>query len=599
MKPRAGIIFGHCLLVFLVCMLTVFSPDITVKQASADTAKCETCGTGGQIFDHPSNSLRRHGLIRYTPEQIEAENRLIETAPLAKTVPIAGVKSLSDGYTEGATRNLLPLLSYDPTQRDQGLGCGSCWVWAGTGCLEVALRNQLGIENNKLSVQYFTSTYNGGSYPWACCGGNASYFASHYNDTLKKAIPWSNNNADYVDGSSTCYGSTAMPAGSISTSPNYPISSVTAYRIKTYSVEDGVNQATAIANIKNVLDQNKAIYFGFTLANDDDWDQFFDFWYDEPESYLWRNGYSCTGSYFYQHTLGHAVLCVGYDDTPEGTANDYWVMLNSWGTAAGRPNGLFRVPMYYDYDCSITNYGYSTRWWTIEPTFILSPITTAPTMTSPTNGAGVYSSTVNFFWSTVSGATKYQLQVSTLPDFSTLYRYNGTTATSFTMNNFPNDGTVYYWRTRAGNAIGWGPWNITPWSFTNGISSASPSAPTTPPAMTSPSNGAGVYSTTVNFSWSTVSGATKYQVQVSTQPDFSTLYRYNGTTATSFTMNNFPNDGTVYYWRTRAGNAIGWGPWNITPWSFTNGTGTVISISPAMSSPANGATVSSTSITFS
>ena len=366
MKSGAGIIFGRCLLGFLIVILTVFSSGITVRQASADTAKCESCDAGGSIFGHSANSLRRHGLIRYTPEQIEAENRLLETAPLVKTEPVAGLKLLSDGYTEGATRNLLPLLSYDPTQRDQGYSCGSCWVWAGTGCLEVALNAQRSIKD-RLSIQYFNSTYSG-PWGWACCGGNASEFASHYNNTLKKAIPWSNTNAAYVDGSRTCYGSTAMPAGSISTTPNYPISSVTAYRIATYST-DGVTQATAIQNIKNVLDQNKAIYFGFTLANDADWDQFFDFWNYQPESYLWSYGYSHGDPYISGQTAGHAVLCVGYDDTPEGADNDYWVMLNSWGTTAGRPNGLFRVPMYYNYDSSISGYGYSTRWWTIEPTF--------------------------------------------------------------------------------------------------------------------------------------------------------------------------------------------------------------------------------------
>ncbi|MFA7246884.1 MAG: hypothetical protein WC169_06935, partial [Dehalococcoidia bacterium] len=192
---------------------------------------------------------------------------------------------------------------------------------------------------------------------------------------------------------------------------------------------------------------------------------------------------------------------------------------------------------------------------------------TSPAMSSPSNGTNVSSASVNFSWGTVSGATKYQVQVSTQSNFSTLYRYNGTTATSFTMNKFPNDGTVYYWRTRAGNAAAWGPWNTTPRSFTNGTASA----PATSPSMSSPANGAYVPSTSITFSWGTVSGASKYQVQVSTQSNFATIYRHNGTTATSFTMNRFPNDGTVYYWRTRAGNATVWGPWNTTPRSFTNG----------------------------
>ncbi len=450
---------GYLLLVLLIVLPVVLPVSPVVQQAGADAAECESCGAGGQVFGHSANSLRRHGLIRYTPQQIEAENRLLETAPLVRSASPSGLKTLSEGYIESASRNLLPLLSYDPTQRDQGYGCGSCWVWAGTGCLEVALNAQRGIKD-RLSVQYFTSTYNGGSGSWTCCGGNASYFAAHYNNNLKKAIPWSNTNAAYVDGARTCYGSTAMPSGSISTTPNYPISSVTAARIPTYST-DGVNQATAIANIKGVLDQNKAIYFGFSLANDADWQRFFDFWDEQSEAYMWPYGYSCAGTYIYGQTAGHGVLCVGYDDTPEGTANDYWVMLNSWGTTTGRPNGLFRVPMYFDYDCSISGYGYSTRWWTIEPTFT-ALIPAAPTLLSPTNSTTVAGTSASFSWNSSVGATKYQMIISRGPAGSPrtatrIYTSPVLTGTSITATGLPNDGSTLYWYVWAGNAAGWCP----------------------------------------------------------------------------------------------------------------------------------------------
>ena len=366
MRHRLAAILGHWLLALLVAVLTVL-PVITVRQASADSVKCESCVPGDQLSASPRTPFSRHGLLmRYTREQIEAENLLLETAPAAHIDQSIAAKSELDTYSEGASRSLLPLLQYTPVQRNQGT-CGNCWVWAGTGCLELALQAQLGI-SNRLSVQYFNSNYNGGSGAWACCGGNAEYFANYYKNTLKKAIPWSNTNASYVDGVRTCSGSTAMPAGSISTSTSYTLSNVTYSRIRTYSSLDGVSQATAIQNIKNVLDQNKGIYFGFSQADTASWDQFFDFWDYQAESDLWSGGFSHLSTWT-SGGGGHAVLCVGYDDTPEGTDNDYWIMLNSWGAPTNRTSGLFRVPMYYNYDSYINNYGYSTRWYTVEPTF--------------------------------------------------------------------------------------------------------------------------------------------------------------------------------------------------------------------------------------
>ncbi|HOV68165.1 MAG TPA: hypothetical protein PLI31_07370, partial [Methanoregulaceae archaeon] len=66
--------------------------------------------------------------------------------------------------------SLLPFVPYAPAERDQG-AAGTCWVFAGTGCLEVAHVFSAGVLD-RLSVQWFDSNYHGGAGPgWAGNGG--------------------------------------------------------------------------------------------------------------------------------------------------------------------------------------------------------------------------------------------------------------------------------------------------------------------------------------------------------------------------------------------------------------------------------------------
>lgn len=260
--------------------------------------------------------------------------------------------------------SLLSHLEYDPVERDQG-SCGNCWVWGGTGVLEIALDVQEGIKD-RLSIQYLNSKYNGGTgSDWACCGGWLEYLADFY-ASEGFTIPWSNTNAAWADGTQTCDDGTTVPWETIGTSPNYPITECTAESIPTHEV----GQTEAINNIKNVLAQDKAIWFGFFLPTGDDWDQFFDFWNYESEDVIFNPDYSC-GHVWDDSGGGHAVLCVGYNDNdPE---NAYWIMVNSWGTAyGGRPNGIFHLDMDMNYNCCSYD-GPSTHdsfyWETLNVTF--------------------------------------------------------------------------------------------------------------------------------------------------------------------------------------------------------------------------------------
>jgi hypothetical protein len=137
-----------------------------------------------------------------------------------------------------------------------------------------------------------------------------------------------------------------------------------------------VGQATAIGNIKNVLVQNRAVYFWFVVANQQDANAFFDFWGNNPETAVWTPD-QYTGHQSGAGGFAHAVLVVGYDDT--NPSNRYWIILNSWGTGPynNRPNGLFRMKMDIDYDdyfYSPPYAYYSLYWQTLAVNFSPTPV---------------------------------------------------------------------------------------------------------------------------------------------------------------------------------------------------------------------------------
>lgn len=248
---------------------------------------------------------------------------------------------LNEKVSFGNSYSLLSHLKYIPDERDQGWFCNNCLVWAATGVMEIAHSVQTGI-NDRLSIQYVNSCKAG---RYACCGESLLDFAIFYS-LEGQTIPWSNTDAYYQDSYSICLnGSSYVSCDSISKKPSYPILYVIPERLAIHNVD----HSRAIANIKNVLHQNKGLLFGFFLANDDDWDNFFDFWDDKSEDDIWNPDYSCGHTWVDGEGGSHVALLVGYNDD---AINPYWILLNSWGTAKGsRPNALFRMDMNINYGC--------------------------------------------------------------------------------------------------------------------------------------------------------------------------------------------------------------------------------------------------------
>ncbi len=505
-------------------------------------------GFGGTalLADTTSGQTHEYSIMRPDPETLHRwldDYQFMEQAhqdtAVASRLMEAGAQNL------GTSMSLLSRLKYTPAERNQS-SCGDCWVWSGTGVMEIDLDVQKGIYD-RLSTQFLNSC----KTPFACCGGSLDGFAGWYS-SQKEAIPWSNTNASFKDGSTKCSASaSSVSCSSISTTPNYPITSISAAQI----VTQGVSQSTAIANIKNVLQQNKAVDFGFYLANNTDWQAFYDFWGNQPESAVWDPDSYCGHTWISSEGGGHAVLIVGYDDS---ASTPYWIVLNSWGTTSQRPNGLFRMKMNMDYSCIMHQTGYSD-WYSREfaTLNIQWGASSSYAITSPTPGSTLSSTAVTFQWN--SGAAEYWLQIGSSAGGSNYYNSGSLgTSTSATATGLPSDGSTVYvrlwYRTTAGGS----------WAYTDCTYKATSTGSY---AITSPTPGSTLTSTTVTFQWN--SGAAEYWLYAGSSAGGYNYYESGSLgTSTSTTATGLPNNGSTVYvrlwYRTTAG-----GSWAYTDCTYT------------------------------
>ncbi len=201
----------------------------------------------------------------------------------------------------------------------------------------------------------------------------------------------------------------------------------------------------------------------------------------------------------------------------------------------------------------------------------------APTLSTPVSGATGVSTTPNFSWSTVSGATNYWLMVATstsaFPTNTNAQSCSGCvisqtslSGTSYTPATALNSNTTYYWEVQAytwsNNKVTQEGQFSTVGSFTTQSQSLLPA-----PTLSTPTNGATGVSTTPSFAWSTVTGANGYWVMVATSPSalptstsaircpsciITTTVR-----GTSYQGSTTLASGATYYWQVQAFNDSG------------------------------------------
>ncbi|MFN0157194.1 MAG: endonuclease [Bacteroidota bacterium] len=163
------------------------------------------------------------------------------------------------------------------------------------------------------------------------------------------------------------------------------------------------------------------------------------------------------------------------------------------------------------------------------------------------------------YWQSTPTATRYQLDLSLLSSFVTVLVTDSSLTDTTRLVSELESNTTYYWRVRSGNGAGWGAFAGTR-SFTTG----------NPPAQVqlgSPANLVRGIPTPVVFSWQPSPDATIYNFELSQSGSFGiVLVSDSSLTDTLHTVSGLDTL-TTYYWRVRARNNFGWGPFS-QAWEF-------------------------------
>lgn len=203
-------------------------------------------------------------------------------------------------------------------------------------------------------------------------------------------------------------------------------------------------------------------------------------------------------------------------------------------------------------------------WYKRNPTGNLVPPSAPPMLISPLNNLLHQSLTPLLNWDTVDYAINFRVQVS----FDSLFGnsvFDSVIPVSQVIipaGKLIND-RKYFWKVRGSNVLGEGPWSAI-WNFTTVIA-----PPILAPVLVTPLNNSGGQSLTPLLDWDTVINSDLYQSQVSTESLFVAIVF---DTAIALSDINIPagklSNNVKYFWRVRAVNSGGNGPWSIT-WNFT------------------------------
>ena len=194
-----------------------------------------------------------------------------------------------------------------------------------------------------------------------------------------------------------------------------------------------------------------------------------------------------------------------------------------------------------------------------------------PAAASPLNDALAQPIDLLLQWQPVSAATRYQIQVSAMVDFSPLILDENVAGETQTEIGGLQHNTRYFWRIQAGNEYA-----VSAWSEPNTFTTFREG-----PVLLTPVNHEGGLDLTVGVAWQAVSEASSYHLQVATDPGFTNITREMNTLANnSINLLNLAYT-TKYYWRVRANL-----PEGATDWSEIRDFSTKLA-PPDLNNPAN------------
>ncbi len=189
----------------------------------------------------------------------------------------------------------------------------------------------------------------------------------------------------------------------------------------------------------------------------------------------------------------------------------------------------------------------------------------APVLIAPADGSSFTDGNPVFDWGDVSGATGYAIQISTLNDFSLMIFDQQVSESSFPFSGRALGAGNYYWRVMALDDSS----GMSEWSAVFAFSVVRGGTAVTPPVLQSPVDKGTTEDTTPDFEWEDAAGATGYQLQAGSSPDFASVSIDTTVSVSRYAFSADPLGLGSYYWRVRArGGSETWSEWS-SPFSFT------------------------------
>lgn len=214
--------------------------------------------------------------------------------------------------------------------------------------------------------------------------------------------------------------------------------------------------------------------------------------------------------------------------------------------------GVTSSTLYY-WRVNARNTAGTSAWSAVRSFTTVPPVpATAPVLLYPATGATGIVRATQATWDSIPGATSYRFEVSASSGFSSNLT-SDSAATLARAVGLVVANTLYYWRVRAINPGGTGPYSAVR-TFTTGAVITAPVAP----LLVSPTSKAVDVPLTPTLKWKEASSATSYRVHLSNDSAFATLISDATLLDTVFTPPALvPN--TVYYWRVNGKNVDGTG----------------------------------------
>ncbi len=198
-----------------------------------------------------------------------------------------------------------------------------------------------------------------------------------------------------------------------------------------------------------------------------------------------------------------------------------------------------------------------------------------PNLLYPVDDSAGITRSPQLTWNETEGAVSYNVEVATDENFTSVEFSQNASDTTVTISPDLDYGTQYYWRVNSQDNS-----DTSEWSSVRSFATILPT-----PSLVSPDNAD--YAITLNdtLTWSNVSQADSYQLQIDEESSFdSPVYDAGGIGDTTTTLNSAPlNHNTMYYWRIKALKSS---PQTYSQWSQERSFTTILE-TPQLTSPAD------------